>query len=482
MDERLVAPTPEQVADLLARAVGFANGRGKQRGLIDRGPSDFAAAADRCLTDAGPGRAFAWTGHNRAVAVGWWADHAGRRHVRVLARVGEYPAEPDDREPAVGFVYPGAVTRVGSEELAVCGCGAVGTLAAVGWMGERCGPCHDRAEEGGAVPPPAVVRDGPLDGDELAFTPDGGGIVFALNDRLCRLDLGTGRRSLSPPHVGNGLVAVAFGPGGRCLGVFRNYRVVVWDRAADTVTQSMNHNSDQLQASRCGRYMVPRQGEQEYYTIDWDRPGQPLRRLFYRGWAARGGGFAGDGDTFVTLTADDRFVRVELPSGDQALLRENAFADAGLWCDEQEDGRDYATPRIVAVAPDHDLVCVGERDEEHGMLGPPRLGSLSGARPWRNLEYDDDTDGGMPACVAFSPDGAYLFAGSANRGIAVYPVAGGDPVWLTAVGGYGTDAVRRLAISPDGETLAAVSVLDGDEHEVVLRLLPWRRLLAAAGG
>ncbi len=59
---------------------------------------------------------------------------------------------------------PNDLPRV--EWIAACGCGAVGTPDALGWMGATCGPCHDRREEGGSL---AHVRPGWLHGERSPF-------------------------------------------------------------------------------------------------------------------------------------------------------------------------------------------------------------------------------------------------------------------------------------------------------------------------
>src|SRR5262249_36292931 len=76
-----------------------------------------------------------------AMPVAWWADHRGRRHVRL--RVGQLVPSGDQADlermlampsqrlpPPLGWVYPGVLVRVergGARRwLAVCDCGEVG--------------------------------------------------------------------------------------------------------------------------------------------------------------------------------------------------------------------------------------------------------------------------------------------------------------------------------------------------------------------
>src|SRR5262249_5227267 len=95
----------------------------------------------------------------------WAADYARRVHLRVLAdrltrgaladAVGLLgpvsllpPAWLLFRAPAYQLQLPGTTEEV----IYVCPCGATGTVAEIAWMGDRCGPCHDRAEAGEPVP------------------------------------------------------------------------------------------------------------------------------------------------------------------------------------------------------------------------------------------------------------------------------------------------------------------------------------------
>jgi hypothetical protein len=92
-----------------------------------------------------------------AVGIAWWRDHLDRAHVRVAG-----PAVPFGSTGAgLARVYPGRtlVHRVRSGLpvlLACCACGAAGPVKALGWMGDVCGPCHDRRLAG----EPAVLWPG----------------------------------------------------------------------------------------------------------------------------------------------------------------------------------------------------------------------------------------------------------------------------------------------------------------------------------
>jgi hypothetical protein len=152
------------------------------------------------------------------VAVAWWSDCIGRRHTRVIGcqRQAVEPPEqllkPSAADPAVAQVYPDHVfrlTRAGqTRALVACSCGVFGTAEEVGWMGDCCGPCHDRREAGESLPdhPPrqlpasrsAVVHS-------LAFSGDGSVLAATcLGDLLRVWDVRDGRERLAVRPEGGG--------------------------------------------------------------------------------------------------------------------------------------------------------------------------------------------------------------------------------------------------------------------------------------
>lgn len=491
MNELLIDPTAARVETALTAAVAHANGKAKGRKVLTVSAADLTAVAAEAAAGANPAyrRVFAIESNGwapRAVVVGWWTDHAGRRHVRVRAFASDW-WDSSALRPAIGFVYPGAVFRVTKgkrrpKELAVCGCGAVGTPEALAWMGDRCGPCHDRAEETGVRPPLLLPDFGDRD-EKLAFTPDGSGLVsFAVGPALIHVDLRTGVRTPMPkvPKKIEVPELVGIGPGGRCLLHFSSHHVAVWDIPAGTVGPQAGGYLERASLSPCGRFVRWRSA---FFAVRWDRPDDPLEPLFELPWRPSGGGWYRSGDVWVGLTLEDQFERVELPSGAVSEIESAVFDDLQLSCDEDPDEpRFYGRPHLFAADPDHDLALVCVSDDEHGLQGPLYLGSLSGTKPWRPLkpaaESDEDE---MPEAAVFSRCGKYLFVGSDGEGLGIYPTAGGEPTWVTAHTGGTGDFVRRLAVSPDGETLAvyADSTTEGDGFT---RVLPWRRVLAAAGG
>ncbi|MCI0464013.1 MAG: hypothetical protein L0Z62_44330 [Gemmataceae bacterium] len=170
----------------------------------------------------------------------WWTDAVGRSHARVVGR----RLDPDNEYrtnrfgplghhwPPLGLVYPDRVAlrttfrarKTRRELLVLCACGAVGTVEALSWMGDCCGPCHDRQEEGQKV-------HSPPESERAAVVWNGGpvgGVACSAKGNLVQADMtgnitfrkGTGSIYLgavgeSLPFACNGKVAALAGYGGR---------------------------------------------------------------------------------------------------------------------------------------------------------------------------------------------------------------------------------------------------------------------------
>src|SRR5262245_40183616 len=162
----LIDPTPERLDAALADAAARANARARLRLLDWPTPDRDAFHAELAATSEGRRQWNGGTGRGRSgetrtiLAVAWWADLIGRKHVRVVGRRGEFnnsaranvlcPGDPD--RPARWFTYPESLYLKWDGQAwrlyAACPCGARGDPEALGWMGAECGPCHDRREAG----------------------------------------------------------------------------------------------------------------------------------------------------------------------------------------------------------------------------------------------------------------------------------------------------------------------------------------------
>src|SRR5207248_6080223 len=115
---------------------------------------------------------------------------AGRKHTRVVGRRGEFNNSqranvlcPTEERPFQWLTYPENLyfrEADGRRELwGVCRCGAAGPPESLGWMGNVCGPCHDRLEAGETPPGHDFPSRTLLAGHERHVD----GVFFALGGR-----------------------------------------------------------------------------------------------------------------------------------------------------------------------------------------------------------------------------------------------------------------------------------------------------------
>jgi hypothetical protein len=145
----LLDPTPQQLAARLDAGTGV-SGRAWGEEI-----AFFAARA--------AGVAAVFSGERpMGCGVCWWTDRLGRRHWAFPADldvsqawqpagIGRICLHPN-RHPLEWVAPPlscGWRERGGRREFVVaCHCGVVGTPESIGWMGQTCGPCFDRQQEG----------------------------------------------------------------------------------------------------------------------------------------------------------------------------------------------------------------------------------------------------------------------------------------------------------------------------------------------
>jgi hypothetical protein len=249
-DRVLIDPTEQEVQTALAEAVSRANGRGRLC-LLDWPPADLADFLLKWRTaegfqqwngGSGPGR----SGEARTIlAVVWWTDWIGRKHVRIVARRGEFnnPARQNllsrgARRPFQWQAYPENLYLLfaeGKEQLrGLCRCGAAGPPSDLGWMGNVCGPCHDRLEAGTLrrFPGPGgtILTGRSTAPGQLRFTSDGR-VLVAVGESTTEItawDLESGtcrKRAVAGEYVRS----LGMLPDGRAVCVPWNGRVIVLD-------------------------------------------------------------------------------------------------------------------------------------------------------------------------------------------------------------------------------------------------------------
>jgi hypothetical protein len=238
-DRLLIAPSPVGLAQALADASRAAS-RGRSAS-----PRDAAGALNAVLTtpegrrlcDFGrtPELTLPATNAINVVEVAWWSDFGGRRHVRLRGGRG-LPPSPLPGESMLLHVYPGSALRWerGGRATAVvhCDCGTWGEPESLGWMGDCCGPCHDRGDDALPARRAAWRLPGAALG-ELLLSPDGASLArLGLDDELSVWDALSGElraRSQMPRRQVTRLLALADGGGRAALLMRGPARVVaVW--------------------------------------------------------------------------------------------------------------------------------------------------------------------------------------------------------------------------------------------------------------
>lgn len=254
-DRLLVGPLRNDLILTLQVAAVAANAG---RALLGVELDDWAKAAAELAGQ--PEARRAWRGGvilRATVTLALWTDHRGKRHFRVRGYdSGSHPHHAGQNAPPPFWdIYPDqcycrAVPGPGGdfrrEWCVVCRCDVVGEPLKVGWTGECCAACHDRALDGeempaGHVPTAHLART--LAGDRhrtgrrlLAFSPDGGLLAAAACGgtsyvRLFRLGSDELQEVIQTERTTR---LLAFAPDGRLLGTTAdNHRFVVTDLTPD---------------------------------------------------------------------------------------------------------------------------------------------------------------------------------------------------------------------------------------------------------
>jgi len=465
-DRVLIDPTPQALESALADAAARANGRARLN-LLTWPPADLSDF----LSAWGAAEGYwQWTGGTlrgsgqprTIVAAAWWTDPLGRKHTRLVARRGEFNHPTCEHllarrrhRPFQWLTYPENLyfrQTGGKEELwGVCRCGAVGPPSDLGWMGNLCGPCHDR-DEAGALPrfpgPTAAVLSGrsTVPG-RIRFTPDGRGLVATgqLNNEVTAWDLESGScRKWSAP--GGSLQGGGVLPDGRVVGVPWNGRIVAW-RPAEGLTEHLFHVRDNVHGgtvSSDGTVLAVVDSRQvTLWDLKTRREGRATSVLRVPGFPTSPVlEFAPDGRILVCETQGPALCLLETATGwpccpDLPLsrrLQTAAFSPDGsllaavdgsfgrfsgllrLW--SVHSGKAIPLPlpdldvRAVAFSPDGRLLAT----TYHGAI---TLWDAATLRQRVTFAWHAD----WINAVAFSPDGRWLATGAEDHLVKLWPVA-----------------------------------------------------------
>jgi hypothetical protein len=409
------------------------------------------------------------------VAVAWWSDHQGRKHVRVTAGDVAWPGPhrhysrlDEDERPPLWHICPERVYRVQRGDatpawLACCACGEAGTPRHLAWMGDCCGPCHDRREEGAplqvAEPPSTLRQPGPICG--LAFDRAGGRLAVSLGRIIYVYDLQTGAPTVL--HGGwdedddQEIRPLAFSPDGELLAGSDLERscILLWRAGVpqDTLNMMMDPAPVELAFSPDGRWLAFRNPAGELRV--WDRREDSVTPISLRATAID---FAPGGRT-LAVASRSGVVQVEAGSWRPG---------SRLLADALDDDEDILFLKYTPNG-EHLVFVTGYEDPHPGRnswvlrLRDVRLEHEIRRRPIpfaSNLEMTPDgrylarvvhDDQHSPAAVHFWDLQSWRPAGWLEW----------DP----------EDDLRDLAFSPDGRTMATGSASG------VVKLWPWRRLL-----
>jgi WD40 repeat protein len=502
----LIDPAPAVVENAMFEAVEKANlrcsvglmrpDRAAYRGFL---ASDFTAPEGVALWvgDKGRGDTFPPTPRSTLLGVAWWTNPLGRRTVRIVGRRIEPFRESSSNRfgppwhswPALCHIDPDhVVTRTFTggkpETIALCGCGAIGPPEKLGWMGGRCGPCHDHLEEHGvpltaSIGPPALRTVGQI--REVGFLPSGRTVAAVEwmvasrgegDRRVTVWDRLTGipRPEANPgpgfmpgavawkPRTSADLATGLLLPGGHLL--------LLWIGEGERPPLYLPGPSDGNALAVEGTTAIALGYEGTGYRRDlttegnWNEcwPSRRRRHEIYSALAFSPGGAK------VALGRTDCVVDLlDWPGGSGPTLQPVVPQD------EAEHMRVHA----LAFSPDGKLLASGfgtsgfvedPSEDWSGRGGGIHLydavkGEFLTSFPTNN----DDI-----IAVAFSPDGALLFCGSTDCTIRVIDVKKREEI--ASLSGH-IGGVNALAFSPDGQTLASGG---GDG---LVRFWPWRQLL-----
>jgi WD40 repeat protein len=368
IDERLIDPAPDALVTALHRATKAANGRLTHR-RVEKDRDFWARFVARAANK--PEGSQVYTGSRTGswdsalVRVAWWTDPVGRRHWRV---VGRRMGPPDNRLRDFAFaahplwhVYPDrlALREQGGATalLARCDCGVVGPAERIAWMGECCGPCHDRGEEGLAAPPaaPVLLRGHGNTVAQLAFAGPDVLVSGGADGRVLRWDLEDGSHEVLLHRRGGYVNAVAASPG--LVAVNTAYSRVLL-RRTDAEWRQVNLRSGQIGAlaiSPDERWLAVAGANS--YLVDLGSP-ELTARLVLADCCVGPITFSPDSRTLWALDSGAELHRIDVASGRTGRSRARPESDPDHFGDFFLGLDYYPFPRAMACSPDGRWVAV----------------------------------------------------------------------------------------------------------------------------
>lgn len=429
------------------------------------------------------------------LALAWWTDNLGRRHVRVACRndggrssLRHHRLGPPGRlPPPLWLVYPDHFclrTRPGREPelIALCRCGDVGPPERLDWMGDCCGPCHDRRDEGGeplgwSRPHTWVCDTRPI--RCLHFIRDGLLVTASTDQRDVRVrfwEWPAGRevhceavrRFLPPglvPFAANSAEAIVNG----------RDEFVSWNLEAQPVRQKdlsgQQYRSCALSSD--GRFLAGL-FEQTLRILDRGVEGRPQagngrkprevhveRELFLEAHP-------------LLFTPESDTLAIGAQGGCVSLVDPQTGKVTCLLCDVPRASiaeLESAYVRCLAFSPDGSRLAAGcgrsldLREDDPEASGSVLVWNAPAETPVARLSVP----GGSVNAVAFSPDGTVLVSGGRDGIVRFWDAK----TWQEVIGLVGhLGAIHALTFSPDGRLLLSGSA-DG-----TVRHWPWRDLMS----
>jgi WD40 repeat protein len=450
-DRVLIDPAPEELQAEMAKAVAAAN-RGAGNSMLAWPPADLTAILERVQ---GESEGFQqWSSVPTGVperrlstvlALAWWSDWNRRKHLRVVSRHGVFDSRarfnclaPTQRRSALWLVYPErAYLRLLGREwklTVICSCGVWGAPEDLAWMGDRCGPCHDRLES--AVPIPGaglarcVIKSGTW-ARGMTFAPDSRLLVWE-EEKAWSWDLASDGVT-NFPLEGQELLSTVCAPDGTLAASVCEEALIVWDHQTglELWRASYPHPRQPLDVAsmKNGRLVYLAGGMQYHSTCeivvcDMEARGKPVQVVPV------------PDSVLIDLAPDDRRAAIGSPQGEVEVWDLETGKRLLSW----PSARGGVTS--LAFSPDGRLLAAATRD------GRLRV------RDTKTGEETGCHNSTRQTCCnqcAFSPDGQTLIAGTADG---ILRLLDAETAKLKAAWRWHTGSVHCLALSPDGRWLA----------------------------